>query len=59
MIRTTAGLIDASSVHDDYEPTAEWLGGEAWVNLVPTFFRARCSTRDVRGEPAATDWIPI
>lgn len=59
MIQILDPNLRVSAKQDDYEPNAEWLGGEAWVNLVPTFFATCDSTRDLRAEPAASDWIPI
>lgn len=49
----------AMLAHDDDEPAAEWLGGEAWVTAIPAAFCARDSKRIVRAEPAAADWIPV
>ena len=59
MVRIFDTKREASPIHDDYEPSAEWLGGEAWVNPVPAFFGGCERTSDSRAEPAASDWIPV
>lgn len=51
--------VSASLTHDDYEPAAEWLGGEAWVSPPPFTLEARTCVLQARDEQAATDWIAV
>lgn len=43
----------------EYEPAAEWLGGEAWVSPPPFTFEASMCALEACGEQAAADWIPV
>ena len=49
----------SSAEIEDCEHASEWLGGEAWVNPVPTFFGVCENIRHSVVEPAASDWIPV
>lgn len=59
MIRIFDTSWKTKPAHDDGDPAAEWLGGEAWVSPAALAFLIPAAVNHACVEAAAADWIPV